>query len=118
MGGAWYYGTRAFGEERIPGWTNMPRAYYRDALFVGLGGTGVLVALETAVIWADQHLPGAQAGAAANFGSNLDAVFPAAAILGSAVRSGLTLTAVAGGTAGVLGCMRTPQLGLGSGVRV
>src|SRR5258705_12064579 len=109
MGGAWYYGTRAFGEERIPGWTNMARAYYRDALFVGMGGTAVLAALETAVIRANQHLPGAQAGAAANFGANLDAVFPAAAILGSAVRSGLTLTAAAGVTAGFIVSMIRPK---------
>jgi len=78
-------------------------------LFVGLGGTAVLVALETAVIWANQHLPGAQAGAAANFGANLDAVFPAAAILGSAVRSGLTLTAAAGVTAGFIVSMIRPK---------
>src|SRR5712671_482469 len=109
LGAAWYYGTRAFGEERIPGWTHMPRAYYRDALFIGLGGTAVLVALETAVIWANQHLPGAQAGAAANFGANLDAVFPAAAILGLAVRSGLTLTAVVPTAAGFIVSMIRPK---------
>lgn len=102
MGAAWYYGTRAFGEERIPGWTSMPRAYYRDALFIGLGGTAAWVALETIVNWASQHLPGGQAGAAADFGSNLDAVFPAAAIVGFTVRSGLTLTALATATAGFI----------------
>jgi hypothetical protein len=109
LGAAWYYGTRAFGEERIPGWTGMPRAYYRDALFVGLGGTAGWVALETILSWASQHLPGAQAGAAANFGSNLDAVFPAAAILGLAVRSGLTLTAVVATAAGFIVSMIRPK---------
>jgi hypothetical protein len=109
MGAAWYYGTRAFGEERIPGWTHMPRAYYRDALFIGLGGTAILVALEAVVMWANQHLPGAQAGAGANFGSNLDAVFPAAAILGSTVRSGLTLTAAVAITAGFIVSMIRPK---------
>ena len=43
FGTAWYYGTRAFGEERIPGWTRMPAAYYRDALFIELGGTAAWV---------------------------------------------------------------------------
>jgi hypothetical protein len=99
FGAAWYYGVRALGEERIPGWTGMPRTYYRDALFIGLGGTAAWVALDAIVKWANQHLPGAQAGAAANFGTNLDALFPAAAILGSAVRTGLTLTALVAITA-------------------
>jgi len=108
LGAAWYYGTRAFGEERIAGWTNMPRAYYRDALFIGLGGAAAWVALETILSWASQHLPGAQAGAAANFGSNLDAVFPAAEILGFAVRSGLTLTALVAMTAGFIVSMIRP----------
>jgi hypothetical protein len=102
FGAAWYYGKRAFGEERIPGWTGMPRAYYRDALFIGLGGTTAWVALESIVSWASQHLPGAQAGAAANFGGNLDALFPVAAILGFSVRTGLGLTAVVAITAGFI----------------
>jgi hypothetical protein len=46
FGTAWYYGTRAFGEERIPGWTSMPGAYYRDAFFMGLGGAATCVGLE------------------------------------------------------------------------
>jgi membrane protease YdiL (CAAX protease family) len=105
FGAAWYYGTNGFGEERIPGWTRMPRAYYRDALFIGLGGTATWVALDAISKWANQHLPGAQAGAAANFGTSLDALFPAAAILGSAVRTGLTLTAVVAITASFIASM-------------
>jgi membrane protease YdiL (CAAX protease family) len=109
FGMAWYYGTRAFGEERIPGWTSMPRAYYRDALFIGLGGTAAWVALDAIVKFANQHLPGAQAGAAANFGTSLDAMFPAAAILGSGVRTGLTLTAVVAITASFIASAIRPK---------
>src|SRR5207244_11027385 len=43
---AWYYASRAFGEERLPGWAGMPSNYYRDALWIGLGGTGGLLGLE------------------------------------------------------------------------
>jgi hypothetical protein len=105
FGAGWYYGTRAFGEERIPEWTGMPRAYYRDALFIGLGGTAGWVGLDAIVKWANQHLPSAQAGAPASFGANLDAFFPVAAIVGSGVRSGLLFTAVVAITAAFLASM-------------
>jgi Type II CAAX prenyl endopeptidase Rce1-like len=105
FGVAWYYGTRAFGEERIPEWTGMPRAYYRDALFIGLGGTAACVGLDAISKWLYQHLPGTQEGAAAVFGSDLDAVFPAAAIVGSGMRGGLILTALVAITAAFIASM-------------
>jgi membrane protease YdiL (CAAX protease family) len=109
FGAAWYYGTRAFGVERIPEWTGMPKAYYRDALFIGLGGTGAWVGLDAISKWVYQYLPGAQEGAAASFGANLDGVLPVAAILGSSVRSGLTLTALIAITAAFVASMIRPQ---------
>jgi len=105
FGAAWYYGKGAFGEERIPEWTGMPQAYYRDALFIGLGGTAAFVGLDTLSKWVYQHLPGTQEGAAAAFGANLDAVFPVAAILGSGLRTGLTLTALVAIAAGFIASM-------------
>jgi membrane protease YdiL (CAAX protease family) len=99
FGAAWYYGIRAFGVERIPEWTGMPKAYYRDALFIGLGGTAGWVGLDAISKWVYQHLPGVQEGAAASFGVNLDAFFPVGAILGSGVRGGLTYTALVAITA-------------------
>jgi len=109
FGAAWYYGTRAFGGERIPESTSMPRAYYRDALFIGLGGTAAWVGLDAISKWVYQHLPGAQEGAAASFGANLDAVLPVAAIVGSSVRSGLTLTALIAITAAFIASMIRPK---------
>jgi len=107
-GAAWYFGGRAFGEERIPKWTGMTRDYYRDALFIGLGGTAACAGLAAVLRFANEHLPGAQAGAAANFGSNLDAFLPAAAVVGAAVRSGLTLTAVIAIAAGFIAAVMRP----------
>src|SRR4029077_8771608 len=111
FGAAWYYGTRAFGEERIPEWTAMPKAYYRDALFIGLGGTAAWVGLDAISKWVYQHLPGAAEGAAASFGANLDAFLPMGAIVGSAVRGGLTYTALVAITAAfIAGLSRTTWL--------
>jgi hypothetical protein len=96
---------------------SMPRTYYRDAFFIGLGGTAAWVALDAVLKWANQHLPGAQAGAAANFGTNLDAMFPAAAILGSAVRTGLTVTALIAITSAFIASVVRPKW-LGASVLV
>jgi hypothetical protein len=108
FGAAWYYAKGAFGEERMPEWTRMPGMYYRDAVFIGLGGAAACVGLDAILKWVNQHLPGAQEGAAAALGANLDAVLPAAAILGSGVRSGLTLTALVAITAGFIVSMIRP----------
>ena len=105
FGAGWYYATRAFGAERIPEWAGMPKAYYRDALFIGLGGTAAWVGLDAISKWVYQHLPGAPEGAAASFGANLNAIFPAAAILGSGVRGGLIYTALVAITAAFIASM-------------
>jgi hypothetical protein len=57
----------------------------------------------------NERLPGAQAGAAASFGSNLDAFLPSAALVGSALRSGLALTAILATIAGFLAGVIRPR---------
>ena len=94
FGGAWYYGARAFSQERLPSWAGMPGAYYRDALVIGLGGTAAWVGLDAISKWISIHWPSAQQAATASFGANLDAVIPGAAIIGGALRAGLTQTAL------------------------
>jgi hypothetical protein len=94
--------------ERIPEWIGMPGAYYRDALFIGLGGTATWVGLDAISKWANQHFPSVQSGAGAAFGGNLDAVLPGAAIAGAAVRGGLTMTALVAIAAAFLASMIRP----------
>src|SRR5262249_4475579 len=48
---AWLFLRQAFMNEELPGWTGMPKHYYRDALLIGLGGTGALVALGRTTEW-------------------------------------------------------------------
>jgi membrane protease YdiL (CAAX protease family) len=109
FGAAWYYGVRAFGEERLPTWSGMPGVYYRDALFIAFGGTAAWLGLDALSKWAYLHWPSVHLGAAAGFGSQLDATVPALAILGSAVRGGLTWTALIGLTAAFVASILRPM---------
>jgi len=55
---AWpgFYCRKAFGEERLPSWAGMPDVYYRDALFVGVGGVAALSGLQSALGWGSRAL--------------------------------------------------------------
>ncbi len=92
FGISWYYAKRAFGEEHFPSWTGMPAAYYRDALWIGLGGAGAVLGLQTLLQMASQHWPTAHRVAEAGFGSDFDAILPAASILGTTLLHSLVLT--------------------------
>jgi hypothetical protein len=92
FGIAWYYAKRAFGEEQFPSWTGMPATYYRDALWIGLGGAGAVLGLQTLLQTASQHWPTAHRSAEAGFGSDFDATLPAASILGTTLLHSLMLT--------------------------
>jgi membrane protease YdiL (CAAX protease family) len=92
FGMAWYFAKRAFVEEKFPGWTGMPAAYYRDALFIGLGGAGALVGLQTLLHTISQHFVSAHRATEASFGTNFDAFLPAASALGTATLHSLLFT--------------------------
>jgi membrane protease YdiL (CAAX protease family) len=94
FGIAWYYAKRAFGEEHFPSWTGMPAVYYRDALWIGLGGAGALLGLQTLLQTASQHWPTAHRSVEAAFGSDFDALVPAGSILGATLLHSLMLTGV------------------------
>ena len=88
-----YYARLAFGEERFTGWAGMPGTYYRDAFWIGLGGSAGLLGLERLLATASMHWPTAHRLFEASFGQDFDAIFPAAAILGGTLLSGLRMTA-------------------------
>jgi membrane protease YdiL (CAAX protease family) len=92
FGTAWYYAIRAFGDERIPHWTSMPPAYYRDGFWIGLGGGAALLALNRVLQAASAHWPTLHRAAEASFGQDFDAILPAASILGGTLRYSLFLT--------------------------
>jgi hypothetical protein len=92
FGAAWYFSSRAFGGDRLPGWTGMPASYYRDALWIGLGGSAGLLAFERLLMVAAAHWPTVHRSLQASFGQDYDAILPGAAILGGTLVLGLRFT--------------------------
>ena len=94
FGEAWYFGSRAFGEERLPNWAGMGAAYYRDALWIGLGGAAGLLGLERLLATASTHWPTLHRSLGASFGQDFDAILPFASILGGTVVSSFFYTSL------------------------
>ena len=92
FGLAWYFGKRAFGEDRLPSWLGMPSAYYRDALWIGLGGSAALLGVQRLIAAASPHWPTAHRALEASFGQDFDATLPAGAIIGGTILRGLFYT--------------------------
>ncbi|HUL15602.1 MAG TPA: CPBP family intramembrane glutamic endopeptidase [Terriglobales bacterium] len=90
FGLAWFYCSKAYGEDRLPSWMGMPGAYYRDALLIGLGGTAAFAGIGRLLELASKYWPTAhRAIPATAFPANLDAYQPFAAILGATVMHSL-----------------------------
>ena len=102
FGLAWFYCHKAFGEERLPGWSGMPGAYYRDALFVGVGGLAALIGLESAIGWTAAHWPTAHRFLPAAFGNDFSAKLPAASQIGAAISHALFYSALLAAIAGFI----------------
>ena len=102
FGGAWFYAARAFGEEHLPSWLGMPRNYYRDAFWIGLGGSAALLGLERLVAVASPHWPTLHRALPASFGQEFDAILPAVSFAGSTLQHGLLLTGLVAAVAAFL----------------
>jgi len=94
FGTAWYYAVKAFGEERLPHWVGMPGEYYRDALWIGLGGTAGLLGLEHLLVRASTHWPTVHRSLEAAFGQDFDAILPAASMLGGTLLHSLLIVGI------------------------
>ena len=89
FGTGWFFLRQAFGEVELPGWHKMPKYYYRDALLIGMGATGALVALGRFTAWAAERWPTIHREASAAFGLDFDSFLPGISISAGAARHGL-----------------------------
>jgi membrane protease YdiL (CAAX protease family) len=111
FGLAWYFGKLAFGENRLPTWLGMPGAYYRDAVWIGLGGSAALLGVQRLIATASLHWPTAHRAFEASFGQNFDATLPAAAIVGGVILRPLFYTGIVFAIGGFVAA-KIRQLGL------
>jgi hypothetical protein len=72
----------------------MPAAYYRDALWIGLGGAAGLLGLEQFLTAVAAHWPTVHRSFEISFGQNFDAFVPAASIVGGTVGHSLRTTGI------------------------
>ncbi len=94
FGMGWFFGARAFGEEHLPSWLGMPGKYYRDAFWIGLGGSGALIALRRVLDFAAAWWPTKHNGLPSSFGNSFDAIYPGIGVVGGVVLYAFFFTAV------------------------
>jgi membrane protease YdiL (CAAX protease family) len=94
FGMAWFFAKRAFGEGNIPAWTHMPRQYYRDAVWMGLGGSAALVGLSRIIASVSLFWPTAHRAVEASFAGDFDARLPVASIFGNVLFRALMYTGI------------------------
>jgi hypothetical protein len=68
--------------------------YYRDALWIGLGGGAALIGLNRLLQAASAYWPTPHRALEASFGQDFDAILPVASILGGTLLRGLFYTGV------------------------
>ena len=94
FGLAWSFAARAFAETQLPSWLGMPGEYYRDAFWIGLGGTAALIGLRHLLEYASAWWPTLHRGLPSSFGDVYDAVYPGAGLIGGAAFRALIFTGV------------------------
>jgi hypothetical protein len=107
----WFFLKQAYGELQWPGWSGMPREYYRDAFLIGAGGAAGLVALSRATEWVFGHWQTPHRAFPASFGLDFDAYLPGVSISAEAILKALLwagLIAAVGGF--VLAHLKSPLL--------
>ena len=109
----WYFAARAFGKDALPTVTGMSAEYYRDAFWLGLGGTAALVGVERLIAAMGQWWPTTARMLPASIGNDYDAVYPAISVIAGAIFISLFVTgaiALAGSFVGAEVGLRVARL--------
>jgi membrane protease YdiL (CAAX protease family) len=107
----WFFLKQAYGEVAWPGWRGMTREYYRDALFIGLGGTAALIAVSRATEFVFRRWPTPHRSLPASFGLDFDSYVPGISIGASAVLHGLLVAGMIAAVGGfILAHCKSPML--------
>jgi Type II CAAX prenyl endopeptidase Rce1-like len=85
LGLAWSFAVRAFGVEPLPTLFGMPADYYRDAFWIGVGGSALLIGLQRLLDFVSAWWPTFRRGTPSSFGDAYDGIFPGLGILGGVV---------------------------------
>jgi len=99
----WYFAARAFGKDALPTVGGMPAEYYRDAFWLGLGGTAALIAVEKFVGAVGHWWPTTPRMLPASVGGSYDALVPSAMVIAGAILAALFYSGVVGLAASFLG---------------
>ena len=89
----WFFLKQAYGDVEWPGWRGMPPDYYRDAFFIGVGGTAAMIALSRATEFVLRRWPTPHRAFPAGFGLDFDSYVPGISIPATAVLHGLLFAA-------------------------
>jgi hypothetical protein len=109
FGIASYFSNRAFGEERLPVGGRLPAVYYRDALWIGICGTATIAGIRRLIESLSLHWPTIHRSFPTELGQNFDALLPAAALFGGALRSGLFAAGLIGLLAAFVAAVVKPR---------
>jgi membrane protease YdiL (CAAX protease family) len=88
----WYFAARAFGKDALPTLTGMPAEYYRDAFFLGLGGSAALIGVERLLAALGHLWPTMERMLPASVGTDFDAIFPGVTVIAGAIFNSLFAT--------------------------
>ena len=100
FGLAWFFLTKAFGSDGLPGWRGMGAAYYRDALLIALAGPCALGGLAGLSSLASRYWPVGQRSLSADVPALLDLTFPGLVEAAGSAQSGLFMVGLVALVAG------------------
>ena len=104
LGLAWFFLSRAFGEQKPAALLHASGAYYRDALIIGLAGTAALAGLQNVLILASRALPTLMRSFPAAIPAGFDSSAPALNAIGHALSRGVFVVGGIGLIAGLIAC--------------